>query len=255
VTSNWPDCELNDACQYYVRESGKNTFMDYAAGATILPAGNSRLHSYIAAQFSTDISGWTDVKIGAFKASCGDNSVASTCVFDRNELQAEWYVDAVHLEHTDVAITYHFTMRMAEFARAGDYIIVAYDQNHYAVSPEVIVLQDLGLYGISFGDRGDIAYCSANDGCSYYSNTDVVNTPYAFRLLEKQYATSYAGEAILATFSVADATGFDHRFEYRYVIVPGVCADPYQPDFWECDWNDNVQMDWTPDYLYYNADT
>jgi hypothetical protein len=119
----------------------------------------------------------------------------------------------------------------------------------------VIVLQDLGLYGISLGDVGDIAYCSANDGCTYYSNSDVVNTPYAFHLLEKQYATSYVGEAIIATFSVAtDATGFDKRFEYRYAIVPGVCTSD-DPDPWECTWNDQVQMDWTPDYLYYDADT
>jgi hypothetical protein len=102
-------------------------FLDYAAGASALPAANSRLHSYLVAQFSTDISGWTDVKIGAFKASCGDNTVASSCVFDRNELQSEWYIDAAHVEHTDDGVTYHFTMRMAEFARGGDYIIVAYD--------------------------------------------------------------------------------------------------------------------------------
>lgn len=117
----------------------------------------------------------------------------------------------------------------------------------------MLTLEDLGLYGITFGDVGNVAYCSVGDGCAYYSNTDVVNSPYAFDLMEKQYATSYVGEAIRATFSVADAEGvFDGRFDYRYVIVPGVCSSD---DLDDCSWNDEVQMVWTPSDMFYNIDS
>lgn len=123
-TSGWPDCDLTYGCRYYVRDMAG--FLDYADAATDLPYDNCRNASYTVAQFSTDISGWSDAQIGVFKASCNGKSKASKCSYSLSDLQSDWYIDAVHIEHTDDALTYHFTVRFAEFALGGEYVIAAY---------------------------------------------------------------------------------------------------------------------------------
>lgn len=115
-------------------------------------------------------------------------------------------------------ISYHFTMNIDEFARGGIYQIEVYDPNdrinNYQINPVSsarVHLHDLGVYGHTIGDADGNNYCSNSYGtkeydwsCDFYSDSDVTNTPFAYNILKKQYATSYAGEAISFTVSASD---------------------------------------------------
>jgi hypothetical protein len=109
-------------------------------------------------------------------------------------------------------------MNIDEFARGGIYQIEVYDPNdrinNYQINPVSsarVHLHDLGVYGHTIGDADGNNYCSNSYGtkeydwsCDFYSDSDVTNTPFAYNILKKQYATSYAGEAISFTVSASD---------------------------------------------------
>jgi hypothetical protein len=136
-------------------------------------------------------------------------------------------------------------MSVGEFAREGSYVIMAYDPNYpsyyVAYGEYKHDLLDLGLYGVKFAQTDGTMIC---DSCATL-------TEYQFRLVEKKWATSYEGEGVYASFSASQSTGFDSRFGFRYVLVPGVCNSG-SPG---CYWNNNAQVEWDIDYMYYDAST
>lgn len=77
---------------------------------------------------------------------------------------------------------------------------------------------------------------------------------YQFRLIEKKWATSYMGEGVSASFTASQGSGFDSRFPIRYVLLPGICSSgAAETNVDNCIWNVDAQIDWTPDYMYYDA--
>lgn len=102
-----------------------------------------------------------------------------------------------------------------------------------------IRLTDLGLYGVEIYDTA-AAICPS-DTCTLFSE-------YNFRLREKQWATSYSGEYVYASFDLSDGSFlysgeyvFDSTFSLRYVLLPGSST--------------TTQVDWTPDWMYYDVAT
>lgn len=155
-------------------------------------------------------------------------------------------------------LSYHFTMSIYEYTRGGIYQIELYDQNDRAnnyqinpVSAARVHLHDLGVYGHTIGDADGHNYCGSYGNkeydwsCDFYSDSDVANTPFAYRILEKQYATSYAGEAISFTVSASDFTHPDSRFGFSYLVLAGSCDDDL-----DCTWDEVDQSNGY--YDYYN---
>lgn len=249
----WPNCLSADDCHYWVRDmDGFNT---YASQATDDQSG------YTVGSFSTDISGWTEAAIGVLKADCSDTSDYQTCdnfemvTTNWQGLDAAWYLYDAHIQHTDTEVTFHFTLKVYEFAREGNYLIVAYDTSDpdtYELYPEVIELQDVGLYGYNFAGVDDSPVCPVDEGCVLFTPSDAQFTTYAFQLLEKQYATAYPGEAVYGSFSAVEAANFDSRFGVSFVLVPGVC---YGNDLDNCNWNDDSQLEILSRDLLYTPST
>lgn len=131
----------------------------------------------------------------------------------------------------------------------------------------VFVLYDLGLYAYKFGDVDGYNYCiNTLENCDYYdedqapiTSGDVVtwNTPDAFWLIAKQYATNYVGEAVYGSFSIDDVASSTmddwEQFGFNYIILEGTCdGEPTSVD--DCTWDESAQVEWAPSELLYDAD-
>lgn len=157
INSNfgWPDC--GSGCTLWSNDPVG--FADEANAAYLAYDGPySSYDGYVKAIFSaSDTTGWSEVAIGVFE-------VDSTCQYPHSvacrDLQTDWTLRDVFIEHswdlnTAARVdTYHLTMSVDEFARAGDYVIMAYDpndlNNYVAYAEEHTISFDLGLYGVEF---------------------------------------------------------------------------------------------------------
>jgi hypothetical protein len=252
----WPDC--GSSCTFWSNDP--DGFGNVANAAYLTYDASRSVHDgYVKAMFMAyDTSGWSEVAIGAFKVDCTDDSdFLSTCDYSTRVLQTDWSLRDVFIEHswdlnTAARVdTYHLTMSVGEFAREGSYVIMAYDPNYpsdyVAYGQYKHDLEDLGLYGVEFAQNDGTMVCDSSDSC--YSLTE-----YQFRLVEKKWGTSYEGEGVYASFSASQSTGFDSRFGFRYVIVPGVCPGSYT-SVDDCSWNNAAQIEWEIDYMFYDAAT
>lgn len=147
-------------------------------------------------------------------------------------------------------MSYHFIVEMYEFARGGVYQIEVFDpydfESNYQLNPVTngyTQLYDLGVYGFTIGDASGNNYCTDLFGpkeydweCSYYSTASSGET-FSYRLLEKQYATSYAGEGLSFSVSASDFVYPDSRFGFSYAIIAGSCgSNPTDVDV-DCTWD------------------